>query len=201
MSHDGLSSDEYKVMDVSRPGKGKIMPTSRPVVAPVVSGDHSEVVKDIDDEIGSHRVTGSQRVIEPLGNMDHNDHSVEDSELKDDTSEPEETGKEAEELNNEAEPVSDNEPSTNNSQTGSEMSDAAEVDALASKVEAKKQAAKEAKEKAESDARLQEMIDSRQYVVPIKGGRSSLSIGLLAVVIAVLLVIAAAIASYFLLNA
>ncbi len=147
-----LDEDDSKVMDVSKPGKGKPVGTSRPVVAPVVSEpaeDNSVSVSvPVSEPVEALRTSpGSHKTIEPLSA----DLQPEDKK-KDDTANTESVPEDGD--------VSD-------SSDGAD--DAAGVDALASTTETKREAAKKAEEQAKRDAELQALIASRKYVVPISG--------------------------------
>ncbi len=192
-----ISVDDAKVMDVSRPGKGKIVPTSRPVVAPLVA----DTPKNDDTDAGTSTPETEQpapltpssghKVIEPLSETA----VTEDTETADaiEAAAPEESA--AEQDSEGAEP----EPETAAGQD--QTSEAAEVNALAKAAEAKKLAAKEAEAQKKKEEELQQLIDSKQYVVPIGQGarsarsRSGMFVGVLLAVLVLLL------AAYLLVDA
>lgn len=202
--------DSPKVMDVNRPGKGRVMPTSsRPVIpSPSFGGIGGEVTRP-ENSLSSHKK------IEPIsdhGEQDDHEREVVDSpeeavgnpekvktddkadqtesneqqepdKAEVDTAESKESDVdlESESVPEKTEPEAAPKTETKDSDKD-EVSDTAGVDALASTAEAKKEAKKQAEEQAKKDAAVQELIDSRQYFVPI--GKTSTSSGKTAVIIA-----------------
>lgn len=184
-------SDENKVMDVSRPGKGKIMSTSRPIVAPVVSDvpkaeNVSPSVPNKEDPEPLAQSAG-HKVIQPLSPADETSEiATAPAPVEDDTA-----------AQKPAEP--ENIVPARPAPEPSESSGAAEVDALAGAAEAKKLAAKEAEEQAKRDAALQELIDSKKYFVKTShGAKSGGSSGWL--LTGVILVLALVVGGYLLID-
>lgn len=158
------SINDDKVMDVSKPGKGKIVPTSRPVVTQADNAkkpaETTDAPKDEPKEALASAPSVSHKVIQPLTDMEKPDEkeAIE-------TEKPEEETATAEELKAE-----DKAESTPAESTTDGSAEAAGVDELAKAAEAKKLASKEAEEQAKRDAELQKLIDSKKYAVPISGG-------------------------------
>jgi hypothetical protein len=74
-------SDDSKIMDVSRPGKGKIIINSRPITAPVVpdsasSGDVTAPMSETDSTASMNSPSATRKVIKPINVID----SAEDGE-------------------------------------------------------------------------------------------------------------------------
>ncbi len=187
----GKSVDEpSKVMDVSKPGKGKIMTTSRPVISPIVNAPTTDdivspkaqapsaahktiqpISHDDDDETPSEKIVDldakpSEKTVEELAEQESKTDTEPEPE-KEPEPEVEEPAEEApaEEAEPE-EPKEEPEPAKTEEST-SETSDVAGLEAVAGAVKSKKEAVKQAEEAAQKDAALQELIDSKKYVVPI----------------------------------
>ena len=276
-------NNDKKVMDISKPGKGKVVATSRPVVAPITSNTEAETAPEISSP------SAARKVIQPITPADEligeeskepkkapakatsikiitntpedNEEPVEVKPVEEDKpvpetseepapEEPKEEPKEEpekeetpaepeapaaetpepdaqEEVPQEEpeqpaetppelkpEPVSEEKPPVEPPAPADAPkpaepkdappaeaappvpdagSDSANVDAIAQSAETKKEAARKAEEKAKKDAELQNLIDSKQYFVPIghhaaatKKGRGL--IVFLAVLIAVIVV-------------
>lgn len=190
----GKTVDEpSKVMDVSKPGKGKIMTTSRPVISSIVNAPTT------DDIVSpkAHAPSAAHKTIQPLSHDDDDitpsekivdldaepsDQTVEelaeqgskkDTEPEDEKEpepEVEEPAEEeaATETPQEEPEVSEEEPGAAKPESSQpETSDAAGLEAVAGAVKSKKEAIKQAEDAAQKDAALQELIDSKKYVVPI----------------------------------
>lgn len=140
--------DDDKVMDVSKPGSGRIVSTSRPVVAPVsqITVKDTNVSPSVPESEPTEPIAPSQshKVIQPLT-------QTEESTPKADTYDKEEADK----------------PEAETTAETSGASDAAGVDELAKAAESKKLAAKEAEAQVKKDEELQKLIDSKKYAVPI----------------------------------
>ncbi len=183
--------DDDKIMDVSKPGKGKIVGTSRPVVAPITS-DESTKQEDI-TEVSSveqpeqpEQSSPSQthKVIQPL----HDQEPV--SEQKSDE-EPEQEP--------ETKVV---EPIAESSDSPTESSDAAGVNAIAESMSSKKEELKKAEEKAQKDSEIQTLIDGKKYIVPIsKEGPGGTGKSSKYILIALLLFVLGVIVGYLLIDA
>lgn len=154
--------DDLKVMDISKPGKGRVVATSRPVVAPIVDSSKPTIDGGATAEESQKTGTGSARkVIQPISGGLKSDESAE------------EVPKEQADSPDDSQPTEANKPEEKTDQDNSpamEMSDAASVEALASTAETKKQAAKKAEEQAKREAELNELIASKKYFVPVKHG-------------------------------
>lgn len=177
-----INEDDSKVMDISKPGKGKLVPTSRPVVSPIVSDDKNvppisrKVIKPLNDEI----VEGAR--LTPINSSEGSDSPVNNnSEL--------ESGEESEantSIESSAKPDSTQSP-------GELTDDAASVNAIAEAVEVKKQAAKKAEEQAKIDAEISKLTESKKYFVPIghsSGKSASKSLVFIVVLVAIIAVLA-----------
>lgn len=159
--------DDSKVMDVSKPGKGKPVSTSRPVIAPVVSAPAADKSVSSADEVAAQAEparspSASGKKIEPL-----NDLKLEDTPAATEQTDLTEPKPEEESI---ATPVEDTDVDV--SSAGDE---AASVDALVSTAQTKREAAKKAEEQAKKDAELQALVDSKKYFVPTKTAGSSSS--------------------------
>jgi cobalamin biosynthesis Mg chelatase CobN len=158
--------DDQKVMDVNRPGNGKIIPTSRPVIT---TGSQIEVQKEGAPEVAAPEAikgspSTSKKVIQPLDPaIDNQDKPAEP------TSQSQEKDTEASHTPDEEEDKDKDEKPNYSS------SEEASVDAVVGSIESKKEATKKAEEQAKKDAALQELIDSKKYVVPIGHGTKSVS--------------------------
>jgi hypothetical protein len=76
------SEETNKVMDVSMPGKGKIMPTSRPVIAPIAKdtvSDSGKPAQDMAEVKPLEAPSVSRKVIQPISG-DNQDTSASDGE-------------------------------------------------------------------------------------------------------------------------
>ncbi len=180
-------TDDAKVMDVAKPGKGKVVGTSRPVVSPIVSDSKASniEVKDDDKKVEEVKLTApseSRKVIQPLGDVTADDESdtpaetTEPTEPVSDSPVIESTVPKAKKAEPEATPepeAKDPEPEKAPEASDDETSESASVDALAAQAETKKQAAKRAEEEAKKDAALKEIIDSKKYHVPISSKLSN----------------------------
>lgn len=188
------SDSEGKVMDVSKPGKGKIVINSRPIAAPVVneSAGSGDVVEQPAKEPKTAPVlspSAARKTIKPI--------SVGDTEApaEADKTEPAEPAAEATETPSsppttpdakqpEAAPADKTETaepeSTDNLPTpkaddspiapaepATDQSGAASVDELAKAAEQKRLAAEKSKEEQERDQKVKELVKSKQYFVPI----------------------------------
>lgn len=76
--------DDSKVMDVSKPGKGKIITTSRPVVAPIASGNPStdesaSASTPVKEEVKPLAPSATHKVIQPLNSIEVKDASTEEN--------------------------------------------------------------------------------------------------------------------------
>lgn len=199
-------ADDEKVMDVARPGKGKVVSTSRPVVSPIVSGSKAPNIEVKDDaqaeEIKVSAPSEARKVIQPLGDIQpEQDSASSDSPVVESVDPaapaPDEGGEMPEVVK--AEGVTDD--TAGNSAASSdaaevEASGAAEVDTLAAQAETKKQAAKRAEEEAKKEAALQELIDSKKYFVPIGHGPAGSS-KKIRIFILLLFVAAAVVGGYY----
>lgn len=161
--------DDDKVMDVAKPGKGKIVGTSRPVVAPLTSGTaKQESVDTVSDESVPEPAlvapSVAKKVIQPLSDTEKPVEEAEKTEADEASAEasvkPSDTITEPQ-----TEPTRSADAPAEGSTDGS--ADAAEVNALADQMKSKKEEAAKAEEQAKKDAALQELIDSKTYVVPI----------------------------------
>ena len=184
MSAKKIDEDADKVMDVSAPGKGKILTTSRPIVTPLAGKETGRPITEINV---AQSPSTSHKIIQPLGGaVDESEH---EPKADDNISEPEQdqpaeanAQTEHEEANQEQKPETEkivDEPAPEEEKpaedspppapekSDEEDSDSAGVDELAKSVETKKDAAKKAEEAAKKDAELQKLIDSGKYVVPI----------------------------------
>lgn len=192
----GKSNDDSKVMDVSKPGKGKIVTTSRPVVVPVV--DKSAASNDIsvstgmpDAEQPALAPSASRKVIQPIESpsepAEKPSATAETVEaVPEEAAEPEPaTASESTDSlpapkPDEASPAAPEAPAT-------DVSGAASVDEMAKAAEAKRLAAEQAKAEAQQDQKVEELTASKTYFVPIKGAGKNGSkrpvIALLAVVL------------------
>ncbi len=223
-----------KVMDVSRPGKGKIIINSRPLAAPLVSdkAESGDVLSQ--PEAGTETApilapSAAKKVIQPINVQSDSDEESK-VEVKPTTTEEASPEPEAEpapsdtapivseepdvseegESSEEAEPVSD-EPAIDDKPASSDslptpqaddspiapaapatdQSGAASVDELAKAAEQKRLASEKTKEEAERDQKVQELIKSKQYFVPIKhSGPSGKKMPLILLLVTLLLVIA-----------
>lgn len=196
----GVNNDQ-KIMDVSKPGRGKVVSTSRPVVAPIVSKPKSKAADTPADD--GQKSGSSHKVIQPIsGNLDENeavavsvgtDGSQTDAP---DTAAPDTAAvaDQSEEKPAETKTEFQEEPS-------SEASDAAGVDTLAASAETKKQAAKKAEEQAKRDAELEELIASKKYAVPIKHGVGSGASGVRLFIIGIVIVAVLLAGAYMLMQA
>ncbi len=162
--------DDSKVMDVSKPGKGKIVTTSRPVVAPVASdtykkADNASPVMPDTEEAKPLVPSAAKKVIQPLTEDEKPAESASSSEAADGSSAQAESVQtdNPEQKTSEEKAPAESKPAD----AAPEDSDAAGVDALAESVNSKKEAAKKAEEQAKKDAEVQALIDSKKYVVPI----------------------------------
>lgn len=177
-------NDDQKVMDVSKPGKGKVVATSRPVVAPIVDTAKPKVEVEQTDDDHKSGTGSSRKIIQPISDSGEIDTTAEvpvavATDTPPDPVPGAETNTKAPDEDSLETPAAD----------ASNVSDAASVDTLAASAETKKQAAKKAEEQAKRDAELQELIDSKKYLVPIKhgvggnGGTRLLLVGMLIVVL------------------
>lgn len=175
--------DDDKVMDVAKPGKGKIIGTSRPVIttssASAQNGDASPITPDKEPEETLAPPSAKQKVLKPIepvsisvkGNPTETPEPVDTEPVPGPVPEPSE------------------EPADAPASEGG-VSETAGVDELAKSVTDKKKAAEQARLEAERDQHVQELINSKKYAVPIghsgSSGRSargiSLIIGLLLLV-------------------
>ncbi len=197
--------DESKVMDVASPGKGKIVGTSRPVVGQIASDESKkpEASATVPNEEPTQALAPSvtHKIIQPI--------SKEEEQPKEVSETGEEAVVEAEKSEKPEEPeaavASEKAEPEKAETTDSEASDAASVDALAGSVNSKKENAKKAEEQSKRDAELQELIDSKKYVVPIgkegpmtvKSGNKGSGVGL----VLLLIIIVAIVATYLLIDA
>ena len=183
-----IEEETEKVMDVSAPGKGRILTTSRPVVTPMAGKDTGKPITEINV---AQSPSASHKIIQPLSEdtepevktdtaepteeVPQDQPSEEMAETKPPETEPEqkpEEDKPAEEtVPQEEKHAEDTPPPVPEKPLEENDSDSAGVNELANSVETKKDAAKKAEEAAKKDAELQKLIDSGKYVVPI--GRDS----------------------------
>lgn len=186
-------------MDVSKPGKGKIVTTSRPVVVPVVdtSAASSDVAVSsgvVEAEQPTLAPSATRKVIQPISEPPVADESVETApaEIAAAPSEevpaaepaaPESTDSLPTPQADEASPIAPAAPAT-------DASGAASVDEMAKAAEAKRLAAEQAKAEAEKDLKLEELTASKTYFVPIKGASKGGSKRPLIGVVALLLIAA-----------
>lgn len=190
---DKPSDDDSKVMDVSKPGKGKIVVNSRPLASPVVSetAPSGDVVEKPADEVAEEAApaapSAQKKVIQPI----HVDASPEEAD------EPEGAVKEpATPTDSLPTPRADNDNPIAPEEPGTDSSDAAGVDELAKAAEAKRLASQKAKEEAEKQQQLDEMIANKKYFVPIGHGGKKGGKGILLTVVVVIL-LALAVGGYF----
>lgn len=187
----GKSQDDPKVMDVSRPGKGKIIANSRPITAPIVS-DNANTDDIKEPSVESAPVvapSAARKVIKPISmseseestpveiNSDKAEDQVDLDELKVQESEtenkPEEVSSEPETTDSLPTPKSDPANPIAPPDPAVDQSGAASVDEMAKAAEQKRLDAEKAKEQAEREKNLQKLIKSKQYYVPIKHGGKS----------------------------
>lgn len=209
-------SDESKVMDVSKPGKGKITINSRPIVAPVVSDTASDgdiaptpeltpASTEAKEELKAP--SAARKVIQPINIEEDGTVSQEDvpdeavdqagaetesPEVKSDSAEtsPESTDSIPTPKSDEDNPIAPEDPT-------SENSGAASVDEMAKAAEAKRLSAEKSKEEAERDQKAQELVKSKQYFVPISHASHSSKKTLRNTAITLLLLAALGVAGYF----
>ncbi len=182
-----VNDDESKIFDVSKPGKGKVVATSRPVITV------SEIAKDPtlmeQNEPTVKSPSQSHKVIQPLAAKDKTE-SVAEEVVKVKVSTPvQEAVAPDKKLSVSDQPVELEKPENNiEAPEGSvekekpaeetkqaevaasietESSDMAVVDALAGSIASKKEAAKIAEEQVKRDAQVEELIESRKYFVKI----------------------------------
>lgn len=158
-------------MDVSRPGKGKIVATSRPVVAPVVSaavegGDIATIPEVAGTAAEQPAVATSvpRKVIQPLEPAE-----AEESAAQAEVDTTDGTADAPEPADNLPTPKADPENPITPEEPEADMSGAASVDEMAKAAEQKRLDAEAAKAAAEQEKKLQELTASRKYFVPIKG--------------------------------
>jgi cobalamin biosynthesis Mg chelatase CobN len=173
--------DDSKVFDVAKPGNSRPIGTSRPVIV-----DSSAAVKDqmvdvptapsvIRKVITPITVAVEQQPAEPLATVVH---ELRLEPPKNDNSEEEVAPEEV------AKPIAEaeaNAPAT---------SEAATVEAVADSTGNNLENKKVAEEQARQDAALQEMIDSKKYVVPLahdSSGKGSSSVIIVAALILLLI--------------
>lgn len=174
-----------KVMDVSKPGKGKILTTSRPVITSIVNAPTTEDIvapKAVAPSAAHKTILPIQHdedePAEKLVSIDTpSDNEPTEPEPQDaEAAEPEAPVEDAQaEPEMEQSDTSADEPTDipaaapreSAKSTQPESSDAAGLEAVAGAVQSKKEAIKKAEEAAQKDAALQELIDSKKYVVPI----------------------------------
>lgn len=201
--------DDSKVMDVAKPGKGKIMTTSRPVFAPITSDGPKK--DDVSATLPDSEVTkplapsATKKIIQPLSAAEETPEETPEPEAADEAAEeaPVEAAAETPEATPKEEAEKPEEPSP--SEDKAETSDGASVDAVAGTVGSKKEAIKKAEEQAKRDAAVQELIDSKKYVVPIghEGPKTRRTGGHHSALwlVPLLLIIAAVAAAYLLIDA
>lgn len=215
-------SDDSKVMDVSKPGKGKIVVNSRPVVAPVVSdtapdSDIGAAPESKSTEAGAKEQLKApstvRKVIQPIAIKDDEANEKDEADQKKDA--PEDTPDQAKtepEAAEESTSSSDVVPESSDSiptpkpdednpiapdDSNSENDGAASVDEMAKAAEAKRLTAAKTKEQEERDQKAQELIKSKQYFVPISHASHSSKKTLRNAGITLLLLVALAVAGYF----
>lgn len=205
-------------MDVARPGRGKVVGTSRPVIAPIVSDSKASNIDDKEDKKDETPITistpsESRKVIKPLtddladddssssetkpSEPNHGSPVIESTEVKPkDIPETPNPAVPAETVEAE-QPAEKGNAASEEGKLADEASESAGVDALAAQAETKKQAAKRAEEEAKRDEELKKLIDSKKYHVPIKHSPQSSGGKIWAVVIIVLIFGIAAAGYYY----
>ncbi len=206
-------SDDDKVMDVSKPGKGKVSTTSRPIVAPIVSDDKNSgssdaVVEETKVATEEQKApSAAHKVIQPLSDLEPSKDSGEPISVEvGDTISAEDTSAEKpadETAEKTEEPKKDDEsgerPGDVPPAPDGGDSDSANVDALVASAETKKQAAKRAEEDAKKNAALQELIDSKKYFVHTSHGIATKRGARTAWVVAFAIILIAVIVSLYIL--
>ncbi|MFZ1323761.1 MAG: hypothetical protein WAQ57_01205 [Candidatus Saccharimonadales bacterium] len=177
--------DDDKVMDVAKPGKGKIVGTSRPVIAPITSDQPNKTAvpsaADETSEAAAAAPSVAKKVIQPI-TAPEKDPAAEDK-----------PGEAAEA------PAADAPGAEDNEAAPAGRSEAAEVNALADQMKSKKEEAAKAEERAKQDAALQELVDSKKYFVPV--GKAHAKSSRSALWLVPLLIVAALAAAYILIDA
>lgn len=188
------SDSEGKVMDVSKPGKGKIVINSRPIAAPVVneqagSGDVVEQPAKEPETAPVLSPSAARKTIKPISvgdteapaEADKTEAAEPAAEAPETPSTPptapeaEQTEEVAADKPETAEPEStDNLPTPKAddspiapAEPATDQSGAASVDELAKAAEQKRLAAEKSKEEQERDKKVKELVKSKQYFVPI----------------------------------
>jgi len=202
--------DDDKVMDVARPGKGKIVGTSRPVIPLTNGAGHAphitrapespptetvRTLSQVPDESSSP--SAARLTIQPLtppqeqANTDQPEESLSQNDDQKEASKPQET--------TELQSAKDTQLQD---QTNDEVSDAASVNALAESMMSKKEDAKKAEEKAQKEVELQELVKNKKYFVSIShdSGKSSRSIRVF-LLVALLVIFAGLVSAYLLIDA
>lgn len=176
-----------KVNDIAKPGESPPSPTSRPIITnrtgmikqdPMVSGkpDEEESKADqLEDKDSEDIEKKTELNIKPVDSGEDTEQTGEEKPEK-----PEEQEAQKEEPVNEEEKASEekaDEPAEDSAEeTDSSTSDSAAIDSLATNAEAKKAASKVAEEEQKKADKIQGLIDSKKYYVPIvEGGHKASS--------------------------
>lgn len=182
VNHGTLVQDRTVVDKSEEKGPTLSAPSvTRKVISPISGADTSKVaVKKDKEPTEEPLVVVDTNVSDEVPPVETENEAApeESSEPTEAEAEPEPTEEPAAEEKNEVtdeseaetevqgEPVTEEEPDTENAETPA-GSDSGSVDALAEASEKKKLSAKEEEEQQKREAALQEMIDSKQYYVPI----------------------------------
>lgn len=204
-----VDDDQDKVMDVSHPGKGKIIGTSRPVVNQVADKDGEG--KKIIEVQSSTSPSAAHKVIQPISGSDSDEEKSEpeSEQAHEDTEKTEAPAAEHEEKQ---EPQHEDPKPTPKPETPKESeeskpaeveegSDTAGVDELAKSVESKKEAAKKAEEQVQKDAVLQELIESKKYFVKIGHSTTTSSSSSEKILIAFIVFLVLVVGAYLVIDA
>lgn len=193
---DNSLGDEPKVMDINRPGRGRIMqPSSRPIVAPLVSGGAK------DNDIKVDTPSSSHKVIEPLRDIEKTeDDKEENTNQQEYTQSSEEVKPEYNEESDKSETSEVTEDKTDNEDSNKHeepnMSGSSEVDALASNAAEKREAKQKAEEELKKQEELKQMIESKEYFIPISSSSASKRWQIVFIILGILILVGLIIAIF-----